>query len=109
VNTVPDVPHAKTETRAAPDDAPAEADRPEPIPGDANEAVGAGLPAPRALPKRSRRRIGPDRAAALRSAPGWRKVRLGLILIALAMALQYLSVILLCFIPLGVAWLGYLL
>src|SRR5262245_17515535 len=87
----------------------AEAERHEQTRGDVYETVGQPESVPTGRRKRVRRRDSPNRAAYLRSAPGWRKVRLGLVLIALSMSLQCLGMVVFSVVPLSWAPLNYLL
>jgi hypothetical protein len=111
VSTIPTrvLPEPEPDDEATADEGSAEAERHEGCAGDKSETVGVPESVPTARRKRVRKRASPDRAAYLRSAPGWRKVRLGLILIALAMALQCLGILVFCFVPLVWAPLTYLL
>jgi hypothetical protein len=95
------LPESGSEGRATGDECHAKAGRHEQTPGDTSETVGQPESVPTARRKRVRRRNSPERAAYLRSAPGWRKVRLGLILIALSMSLQCLGIVVFCFVPLS--------
>jgi hypothetical protein len=80
------------EARPTAEDRTAKPEKPLQATGDSHEAVDQPEPtaAPRRKPPRRRRNI--NRAADLRTAAGWRKVRLGLYLIALSMCLVLLSI-----------------
>ena len=109
VSTVPTRSPPKPNDGADVDDDLAEGEQHEDTPSGGREAASMPESVPTARRKRARRRTSPERAAYLRSAPGWRKVRLGLILIALSMALNCLGAFLFFFIPQSWAPLNYLL
>lgn len=89
-------------------DGAAGAGPPQPPPSAPFEVVEEPEPTP--VPRRTRRRgkTSPERLAAIRSAPGWRKVRIGLILIALSLCWLVLWAVVGFFLPLGWAPLYYL-
>jgi hypothetical protein len=91
------------------DEGNAATERDEQTPGDTGETVGQRQSVPKPRRKRVRGRDSSDRAAYLRSAPGWRKTRLGLILIALSMCSILLWLLISLFAPLAWAPLQYLL
>jgi hypothetical protein len=86
---------ARELTESEPEELPAGDD------GDPDAKHPQSVPAPARRRKRPRRQPGPSRLADLRNAPGWRKVRLGLILIALAMCSGLLWFVVSFFVPLG--------
>jgi hypothetical protein len=109
VSTIPTRALTKPEDEATVDERHAAAEQDEQAHGDTSERVGQPESVPTPRRKRVRRPQSPDRVAYLRNAPGWRKVRLGLILIALSMTLQCLGMVGFWFVPLGGTPFTYLL